>query len=130
MRVLLATDGSDGAAIAVELVGNIRWPSGSSIDVVRVVGGGGLEDTVGPWPLGIPTPPNLEATALQGAEELWFVIHFEDRTAFLDRSPPPGPRGRRHSRGFGVDAGPRWIGLRGARRPIAGPGPRGPPADP
>lgn len=69
MRVLLATDGSDGAAIAAELVANIRWPSGSSIDVVRVVGEVSLEGIVGPWPVGLPTPPDLEATALQEAED-------------------------------------------------------------
>lgn len=69
MRVLLATDGSDGAAIAAELVANIRWPSGSSIDVVRVVGEISLEGIVGPWPVGLPTPPDLEATSLQEAED-------------------------------------------------------------
>lgn len=68
-RVLLAIDGSDSAAIAAELVKNVGWPLGSSIDVVRVVGEGSLEGTVGPWPLGIATPPNLEATALQEAED-------------------------------------------------------------
>jgi nucleotide-binding universal stress UspA family protein len=69
MRVLFATDGSDNAAIAAELVENIRWPLGSSIDVVRVVGYGSLNGIVGPWPLGLPTPPELEAGELQDAED-------------------------------------------------------------
>jgi nucleotide-binding universal stress UspA family protein len=69
MRVLIATDGTDNAAIAAELVENIRWPLGSSIDIVRVVGVGGLNGMVGPWPLGIPTPPDLEAAELQDAED-------------------------------------------------------------
>ena len=69
MRVLLATDGSEGASLATELVGNIRWPSGSSIDLVRVVPNGDFEDVVEPWPLGIPTPPDLETTLVQEAED-------------------------------------------------------------
>jgi nucleotide-binding universal stress UspA family protein len=69
MRVLLATDGSDGAAIAAELVKNIRWPLGSSIDVVRAVGDVSFEGILGPWPVGLSTPPDLEATALREAED-------------------------------------------------------------
>jgi nucleotide-binding universal stress UspA family protein len=37
MSVLLATDGSDGAQAAVELVAGIDWPAGSSIQVITVV---------------------------------------------------------------------------------------------
>lgn len=66
MRVLLATDGSKGAAVAAELVGNIRWPSGTSIEVVRVVGEGGRDLVVGPWPVA-PVPPDLEAIEIQDA---------------------------------------------------------------
>jgi len=73
MRVLLATDGSGSAAIAAELVKNIRWPQGSSIDVIRVVGEPSLEGIVGPWPLGLPTPPALEATEVADAEDALLV---------------------------------------------------------
>lgn len=37
MRLLLATDGSDGASNAVELVAGLPWPEGTTVDVVRVV---------------------------------------------------------------------------------------------
>jgi nucleotide-binding universal stress UspA family protein len=37
MRILLATDGSDSAQIAVDLAAGMRWPIGSSVRVVRVV---------------------------------------------------------------------------------------------
>lgn len=50
MRVMLATDGSGSAAVAAELVGNIRWPSGTAIDIVRVIGEGGQDLVAGPWP--------------------------------------------------------------------------------
>lgn len=39
VRVLLAFDGSDSAALAVDLVAGIRWPAGSRIEVVGVVDG-------------------------------------------------------------------------------------------
>ena len=37
MRVLLATDGSDAAGVALELVRSITWPEGSVIRVVSVI---------------------------------------------------------------------------------------------
>lgn len=37
MRLLLATDGSAGAATAVDLVASVPWPDGTAVDVVRVV---------------------------------------------------------------------------------------------
>jgi nucleotide-binding universal stress UspA family protein len=37
MRILLATDGSVSAAVAVELAAAMRWPMGTSVRVVRVV---------------------------------------------------------------------------------------------
>jgi nucleotide-binding universal stress UspA family protein len=37
MRILLATDGSDRARVAVDLVAGMRWPIGSSVRAVRVV---------------------------------------------------------------------------------------------
>jgi nucleotide-binding universal stress UspA family protein len=69
MRIMLATDGSANAAIAATLVENIRWPLGTSIDVVRV-----LEDTTpngleGPWPMGLPVVSDVQAAAVQEAED-------------------------------------------------------------
>jgi nucleotide-binding universal stress UspA family protein len=37
MRLLLATDGSTGAATAAGLVAGLSWPAGTTVDVVRVV---------------------------------------------------------------------------------------------
>lgn len=37
MRILLATDGSDSAQVAVDLVAGMRWPIGSCIRLVRAV---------------------------------------------------------------------------------------------
>jgi nucleotide-binding universal stress UspA family protein len=69
MRVLLATDGSETAAIAAELVQNIRWPVGSSIELVRVVPEGIANPVMGPWPMGLPVPPDPETSAVQEAED-------------------------------------------------------------
>lgn len=71
MRVLLATDGSENAAIAEALVGNVAWPLETSIQVVRVVGAGDTESdaAVGPWPLGLATSTHVDAADVQGAEE-------------------------------------------------------------
>jgi nucleotide-binding universal stress UspA family protein len=37
MKVLLATDGSDGAKLAARLVGGMAWPDGSAIRVIAVI---------------------------------------------------------------------------------------------
>lgn len=49
MRVLLATDGSDSAQIALDVVAGLRWPIGSSVRVVRALDTG-AELFGGPWP--------------------------------------------------------------------------------
>ena len=53
MRVLVATDGSECAAVAVDLVAAIAWPPESTIHVVEAVASG-LAVFGGPWP---PLPP-------------------------------------------------------------------------
>ncbi len=56
MRILLATDGSESAVMARDLVGSMAWPEGSSIRVISVV-----ERPVGiiPTPWLAPGPGNL-----------------------------------------------------------------------
>jgi nucleotide-binding universal stress UspA family protein len=53
MRVLLATDGSATAQVAVDLVASIDWPAPTNIDVVSAVASG-VAIFGGPWP---PVPP-------------------------------------------------------------------------
>jgi nucleotide-binding universal stress UspA family protein len=70
MRVLLATDGSESSAVATALAGNIRWPPGTSLDVVRVVGDGGSDVIAGPWPAtALRVPPDFQAAAIQDSED-------------------------------------------------------------
>lgn len=70
MRVLLATDGSDSAAVAAELVRNVPWPKGTSIDAVRVVEERSQELAVGAWPgVGLPISPEGSTAAIQEAED-------------------------------------------------------------
>jgi nucleotide-binding universal stress UspA family protein len=69
MRVLLATDGSESSTIAAALAGNIPWPAGTSLDVVRVVGENAPELIGGPWPgVAFTVSPDLEAAAIRDAE--------------------------------------------------------------
>lgn len=49
MRLLLATDGSPAAGIAVDLVAGIEWPMGTTVDVVEIVETGPAVFG-GPWP--------------------------------------------------------------------------------
>jgi nucleotide-binding universal stress UspA family protein len=70
MRVMLATDGSGSAAVAAELVGNIRWPSGTAIDIVRVIGEGGQDLVAGPWPaVGFRFSLEAQTAAIRDAEQ-------------------------------------------------------------
>ena len=69
MRVLLATDGSESSAIAAALAGNIPWPAGTSLDVVRVVGENAPDLIGGPWPgVAFSASPAIEAAAIKDAE--------------------------------------------------------------
>lgn len=53
MRVLVATDGSACAEVAVDLVASIAWPVPTTVDVVQAVSSG-VAVFGGPWP---PIPP-------------------------------------------------------------------------
>ncbi len=61
MRVLLAIDGSESAGLAVDLVANIAWPTGSEIVVAEAVEtGAGIFG--GPWPgLNVVPADQIEA---------------------------------------------------------------------
>jgi nucleotide-binding universal stress UspA family protein len=48
MRVLLATDGSPAAGVAVDLVASVGWPAGTHVQAVAAVGWG-VTPLVGPW---------------------------------------------------------------------------------
>jgi nucleotide-binding universal stress UspA family protein len=70
MRVLLAADGSDSAAVAAELIRNTPWPKGTSIDVVRVVEERSQDLAVGAWPgVGLPNSAEVGTAAIQEAED-------------------------------------------------------------
>ena len=49
MRVLVATDGSECANVAVDLVAGLDWPADTAIEVVEVVPSG-IQVFGGPWP--------------------------------------------------------------------------------
>ncbi|MEA2025760.1 MAG: universal stress protein [Chloroflexota bacterium] len=49
MRILVATDGSECAGVAVDLVATLDWPTGSTIHVVEAVASG-MALFGGPWP--------------------------------------------------------------------------------
>lgn len=53
MRILLATDGSKCAAVAVELVAGLSWPANTEILALEVISSG-VQVFGGPWP---PIPP-------------------------------------------------------------------------
>ena len=53
MRILVATDGSECAGVAVDLVAAMAWPPDSTIHVVKAVASG-VAVFGGPWP---PLPP-------------------------------------------------------------------------
>jgi nucleotide-binding universal stress UspA family protein len=75
MRVLLATDGSASAAVAAELVGNVRWPTDTSIEVLRVVGEDGQDLVAGPWPAAtLRFPTDDQARAVQDAEDALVAV--------------------------------------------------------
>ncbi len=69
MKILVATDGSTSADLALQLVAGVDWPAGSSIRVVQAVETGtailgGMWPPPGPMPIG-----DLENEALGQAEE-------------------------------------------------------------
>lgn len=62
MRILIAYDGSAGAAQAVALVAGVDWPAGSALRVVSVVEPAILQ--LMPWTMGATAPQALAAEAL------------------------------------------------------------------
>ena len=103
MRVLLATDGSHSAAVAAELVRNVPWPKGTSIDAVRVVEERSQESEVGMWPsVGLIVPREVSTAAVQEAEDSLVAL----TTAFRESGLESG-----HSvlRGRPADALLDWI---------------------
>jgi nucleotide-binding universal stress UspA family protein len=58
MRILVATDGSECAGVAVDLVASLPWPAPVTIDAVQAVSSG-VAIFGGPWP---PIPP-MDTTA-------------------------------------------------------------------
>lgn len=85
MRVLLATDGSESSAVAAALAGNIRWPAGTSLDVVRVVGESAPDLVGGPWSaVALRVPPDFDAAAIQDAEDALVGLVGPLKTLGLD----------------------------------------------
>lgn len=80
MRVLIAYDGSVGAARAVALAEGIDWPSGSAIRVASVVEPAPLQ--LAPWP--------VPAAALQLREQEALAWVEADQTAVVGRLSAPG----------------------------------------
>lgn len=58
MRILVATDGSESAGIAVDFAASVAWPPGSTIRVVQAVAAGPMVFG-GPWPPMLPSDPAL-----------------------------------------------------------------------
>ena len=50
MRVIVATDGSPSACVALDLAAAIPWPDGTSIRVVEAIDAGVVQPLEGPWP--------------------------------------------------------------------------------
>lgn len=67
MRILVAIDGSDSASLAVDLVADVAWPSGTAIRVVEAIQTGAALFG-GPWPtLALVQTDELEARLRLGA---------------------------------------------------------------
>ena len=66
MRILIAYDGSAGAAQAVALAEGIDWPAGSMIRVASVMEPTKLQ--LLPWPMGAAAPPFLELDVIPYVE--------------------------------------------------------------
>ena len=87
MRVLLATDRSESAAVAAELVRNVPWPKGTSIDAVRVIEKGSPELEVGVWPeVGLLVPREVSTAAVQEAEDSLVALTTSLRGLGLEAS--------------------------------------------
>lgn len=79
MRILLAYDGSVGAAQAIALAAGVDWPAGSSLRVVSVVEPAVLQ--LMPWTMGATAPQALASDALAYVQA--------DQTAVVGRLSTP-----------------------------------------
>jgi nucleotide-binding universal stress UspA family protein len=87
MRILLAIDGSEESAVALDLVGGTRWPSGSRVELL------GIQDDAAPT-FGDEAPPSLLAG---GAER-------DDSREREKRAARDGLAGAaEHLRGLGIE---------------------------
>ena len=87
MRVLLATDGSDSAAVAAELTRGVPWPKGTSIDVVRVVEERSQELALGAGSgVGLVVPLEVSAAVIQEAEDSLVALTTTLHASGLDTS--------------------------------------------
>lgn len=69
MRILLATDGSPAAGLALDLVASVPWPDGSAIEVVEAVSLGPTF-VAGPWaPIPVADTTAIEAAMRAYAQE-------------------------------------------------------------
>lgn len=87
MLVLLATDGSDTAAVAAELVRNTPWPRSTSIVAARVVEEPNPGLAVGMWPgVRLIAPLGLSTAAIQEAEDSLVAMTASLHEAGLETS--------------------------------------------
>ena len=84
MRILVATDGSECAEVAIDLVGSIDWPVDSTINVVEAVSSG-VAVFGGPWPPIAPVDTSRFDESLRALAE----THLADAAA---RLAAPGRR--------------------------------------
>jgi nucleotide-binding universal stress UspA family protein len=80
MRVLIAIDGSDNAATALDLVAGIAWPEGSVVRVVEAVDPG-ASSLGGPW----PTFALLDADRVEADIRAFAERNVADARARLER---------------------------------------------
>ena len=78
MKILVATDGSECAEVAIDLVGSIDWPVDSTINVVEAVSSG-VAVFGGPWPPIAPVDTSRFDESLRALAE----THLADAAARL-----------------------------------------------
>ena len=89
MHILVATDGSECAAVAVDLVAGLSWPAETELQVVEVVPSG-VAVFGGPWP---PITP-VDTRAI----ERWARAVRANLNHDVSHPRPPGTGGRPSSR--------------------------------
>ncbi len=78
MRILVATDGSECADVAIDLVASVDWPRPSTIHAVEAVSSG-VAVFGGPWP---PIPP-VDTSSFDGAIREQAEKHLDAATVRL-----------------------------------------------